>query len=46
MPVFNLLLLSFRESLGGGGLCEAQTFDNRTSTLSDGFYLGTSARAS
>ncbi|MDQ1196080.1 putative spermidine/putrescine transport system permease protein [Rhizobium sp. SORGH_AS 787] len=39
MPVFNLLLLSFRESLGGGGLGEAYTLDNWSSTLTDGFYL-------
>lgn len=39
MPVFNLLLLSFRESLGGGGLGEAHTLDNWTSTLTDGFYI-------
>lgn len=37
MPVFNLLLLSFRESLGGGGLGEAHTLDNWSSTLTDGF---------
>lgn len=39
MPVFNLLLLSFRESLGGGGLGEAHTLENWSSTLTDGFYI-------
>lgn len=39
MPVLNLLMLSFRESLGGGGLGDAYTLDNWSSTLVDGFYI-------
>lgn len=39
MPVLNLLMLSFREGLAGGGLGEAYTLDNWASTLTDSFYL-------
>lgn len=39
LPVFNLLLLSFRESLGGGSMGEGYTLANWASTLTDTFYL-------
>jgi putative spermidine/putrescine transport system permease protein len=39
VPVFNLLMLSFREALSGGGLGEALTLENWTSTITDSFYL-------
>ncbi|WP_245294755.1 ABC transporter permease [Rhizobium rhizosphaerae] len=39
MPVFNLLLLSFRESLGGSTIGEAYTLANWSSTLFDSYYI-------
>ncbi|BDA83652.1 polyamine ABC transporter permease [Aureimonas sp. SA4125] len=39
VPMLDLLVLSFREALSGGGLGEAYTFANWTSTLTDVFYL-------
>lgn len=39
LPVFNLLLLSFRESQGGGAMGESYTLANWAATLTDTFYL-------
>jgi putative spermidine/putrescine transport system permease protein len=39
VPVFNLLMLSFKEALSGGGLGDAFTLENWTSTITDSFYL-------
>jgi putative spermidine/putrescine transport system permease protein len=39
LPMFNLLALSFRVSLPGGGLGEAYTIANWINTVTDSFYL-------
>lgn len=39
LPVFNLLMLSFREGLSGGGIGEVFTLASWTSTITDTFYL-------
>lgn len=39
LPVFNLLMLSFREALSGGGLGDTFTLENWTRTITDSYYL-------